>query len=259
MVAKTIELPNIKKCFVPDLGNLICDTDLKQADAQVVAWEADDDILKEVFRTGADLHQTNADELNVPRQAAKAGVHLTNYGGSARTLAIAIGCTVHHAEAFQRRWFDIHPGILDWHERVLDSIQTNRTISNIFGYKNTYFDRVEGLLPEALAWVPQSTVAIIIARAMNEIDKYYPNIQLRAQVHDSMVLEFPREIRKEALILIRRAMEQVCPYEDPLVIGADADLSSRSWGDCSRVSWPKDTGESYDHLLTPADMGNNWV
>jgi len=260
MVAKTIELPNIKKLFIPDYGNILCDTDLKQADAQVVAWEAHDDILKEIFRKGIDLHSANAEILNVPRQDAKAGVHLTNYGGSARTLAKAIGCTVLAAEDFQRRWFGEHPGIKDWHERVADSLATNRSVSNVFGYKNTYFDRVEGLLPEALAWIPQSTVAIVISKAMNEINDYYPALEMRAQVHDSIVVEFGNKNMREALIIIHRAMTKTCPYEDPLIIGADADVSSKSWGDCKRVDWPIDLGQDFPNLRTPEALREaTWI
>ena len=49
MVSKTAPLPNIKKLFKADPGYYICDADLAQADARVVAWEADDDKLKEIF------------------------------------------------------------------------------------------------------------------------------------------------------------------------------------------------------------------
>lgn len=264
MVAKTIELPNIKKFFLPDPGFIIGDFDLKQADAQVVAYEADDDELKQIFKAGIDLHQANADVLGLSgkrgRQDAKQGVHLTNYGGTAYTLARTIGCTVRVAENFQRRWFQHHPGIKDWHDRVADSLATSRSVSNVFGYSNTYFDRVEGLLPEALAWIPQSTVALIISKAMLTLDEYYPCIQLLAQVHDSVVHQFRKEHQREALILTRRALEITCPYDDPLIIGSDADISSKSWGDVERVEWPEDTGESFDFLKTPEKLEqHSWI
>lgn len=260
MVAKTIELPNIKKCFIPDPGFVIGDFDLKQADAQVVAWEANDDELKTIFREGVDLHSANAEVLGCARQDAKAGVHLTNYGGTAYTLARTIGCTVHAAENFQRRWFQHHPGIKDWHDRVADSLATSRSVSNVFGYSNTYFDRIENLLPEALAWIPQSTVAIIISKAMLTLDQYYPNIILLKQVHDSVVHQFVRKYQTEVLIATRRALEIECPYDDPLIIGSDADISDKSWGDCERIAWPEDDGRDLSFLQTPDGLeANSWV
>jgi DNA polymerase-1 len=240
MVAKTIELPNIKKCFIPDPGYIIGDFDLKQADAQVVAWEADDDVLKEIFRTGADLHRINAEDLNCGRLEAKKGVHLTNYLGTPRTLAAAIGCTVHVAENFQRRWFDIHPGISDWHRRIESSLQKTRSVSNKFGYTRTYFGRIENILKEAVAWIPQSTVAIIITKALNELDQYDPFLlHLLLQVHDSIVHQFKPQYRDLVLQKTKKAMEIEVPYDDPLIIPCDAALSTVSWGDCEKVDWPE--------------------
>ena len=39
-------MPNIRKLYVPDPGYEIFDIDFSGADAQVVAWEADDKPLK---------------------------------------------------------------------------------------------------------------------------------------------------------------------------------------------------------------------
>lgn len=124
MVARTIELPNVKKIFLPDPGYFICDSDLAQADAQVVAWEAGDEALKEVFRDpDADLHNNNAQDIfgktgGIYRQRSKAGVHAVNYDVKARTLAIALGITIKEAEAFIDTWFTKHPGIYDWQQRI---------------------------------------------------------------------------------------------------------------------------------------------
>jgi len=156
-----LTLPNVRKMFIPDPGMIIGDFDLAQADAQVVAWEANDEELKAIFRDpSADLHAENAKTIfgkltDKYRKLAKAGVHATNYGSGARTLASALGITVHEAERFQRRWFEAHPGIKEWHQRTLHSLQTKRMVTNAFGFRRYYFDRIEGLLPEALAWVPQ--------------------------------------------------------------------------------------------------------
>ena len=57
MVAQSIPLPNIRKIFIPDPVYILIDSDLAGADAQVVAWEADDEDLKKTllhdFTTGA--------------------------------------------------------------------------------------------------------------------------------------------------------------------------------------------------------------
>ena len=39
-------LPQIRKFFVPDPGKILFDVDLAGADAQIVAWEANDEPLR---------------------------------------------------------------------------------------------------------------------------------------------------------------------------------------------------------------------
>ncbi len=244
MVAKTVELPNIKKLFIPDHGMVIGDFDLAQADAQVVAWEANDDILKAIFRDPKrDLHNENAEAIYgrvTPdfRQKSKAGVHATNYGVRARTLAVTLGITVREAEAFIARWFDIHPGIVDWHKRIQSQLETDRTITNRFGYRRQYFDRIDSIFNQAVAWIPQSTVALIITKAINTIDGELPYVDFLMQVHDSVICQwYPRD-QQRALLGIRQAMETPVPYDDPLIIPAGAEISRRSWGDAKAIPWP---------------------
>jgi hypothetical protein len=57
------QLPNIRKMFIPDSGKVIVDADLAGADAQVVAWEADDTKLKAAFREGKSVHLMNGEDL----------------------------------------------------------------------------------------------------------------------------------------------------------------------------------------------------
>lgn len=252
-----IEIPNIRKMYIPDPGMLICDADLDRADLQVVVWEADDEGLKKVLRQGLDLHLYNArDIFNLPytddeiiegsetceehklryypeRQKAKAGCHATNYGVGARTLAIALGVTVKEAQAFIDRWFGAHPGIKAWHTRTLESLAKHHAVFNKFGYRRPYFDRLDGLLPEALAWIPQSTVACVINRVWTLIDETEPLIQPLIQVHDSLVTQFKIEDKEYALRRLKEIGQSIIiPYDDPLVIPLGAKISTQSWGHC---------------------------
>lgn len=260
MVAKTINLPNIKKCFRPDPGYIICDADLDRADAQVVAWEADDISLKVLFREGLDIHLANASAIfrlgitfdhlrdeaytktlqvkyKPERDMAKRGVHATNYGSNAHTLAKHLNITVKEAEQFQDFWFSAHPGIAAWHDRISDELQTRRQVFNKFGYRRFYFDRVQNLLPEALAWVPQSTVACVINRGWYNLYKNIPEIQVLLQVHDSLVFQVPTDRFRPLLPEIKKNLLITIPYEDPLVIGVGLKASTKNWGDAVEYTW----------------------
>ena len=255
--AEGLHLPNIRKIFIPDPGFTFFDMDLDRADLQIVVWEADEADLKAALRMGVDMHLLNAyilsgkepppyEELvethskyldhrmpyKVERQLAKSFIHGTNYGGGARTMAQAAGVTVHQADRFQKIYFDRYPGLKRWHDRVYAQLITKHYVDNRFGYRKFYFDRVEGLLPEALAWIPQSTVACVINRAWKNIYDNVPEIQVLLQVHDSLAGQFPTHLKDWSIAKQKENSQIVVPYDDPLVIPVGIKTSDKSWGDC---------------------------
>jgi DNA polymerase I-like protein with 3'-5' exonuclease and polymerase domains len=132
----------------------------------------------------------------------------------------------------QARWFQAHPGIKHWHVRVERSLRETRSVSNRFGYRRVYFDRVEGLLPEALAWIPQSTVAIVINEVWAYITSHFPWIEILLQVHDSLVGQFLTNRFEEAQRAVAEAgASVVIPYSNPLTIPLGMKISTKSWGD----------------------------
>lgn len=228
-----LSLPNVRKIFVPDSGYTFFDMDLDRADLQVVVWEAEDDELKQMLREGVDVHTENARLLGCSRQMAKTWVHGTDYGGSPRTMAINCGLLVKDAERMQRLWFGAHPGIERWHRRTEAQLHTKRFVENKYGYRRYYFDRVDGLLPEALAWIPQSTVAITINKIWHGIYHTLPHVQVLLQVHDSLAGQFPTSRAAECLRqLTDLSRTIVIPYADPLIIPTGIKTSTKSWGDC---------------------------
>ncbi len=230
-------LPNVRKLFLPDEGYIIFDADLQGADAYVVAWDSGDEPLKTIFREGRRLHAENAkvifgSEEEPYYSLAKRGVHATNYGCKERTLAVSLGITIAEAQEFQAAWFAAHPAIKAWHERIQRELHTTHSVRNAFGYRRYYFDRLDSILPEALAWIPQSTVACITNRGLVRLDKELPGFELLMQVHDSIVGQFPVTAGLNALEAIRECMRIPVPYPDPLTIPVKIKTSDRSWGAC---------------------------
>lgn len=254
MVAQTVTLPNVKKMFTPDPGYVIYDIDLAQADAQVVAWEANDSILKEIFRDPErDLHDENSYALfnhlsdfwsnfDYYRKQSKAGVHATNYLVTAPTLATTLGISRAAAQEFIDFWFELHPGIAEWHDRIELSLATNRTVTNPFGASITFFDRTPTLMNEAVAWIPQSTVGTVINKGiLNVHNNMRDDVQLLLQVHDSSAGQFKKELLQDRdfMLELKSQYEIVVPYDDPLIIGVGIEVSDKSWGDCKAIPWPE--------------------
>ncbi len=254
--AEDLSLPNIRKIFIPDSGYTFFDMDLDRADLQVVVWEADDHDLKKALRMGVDMHCMNAVDIfrikGIPvdelveshpnyrerrsqigedkRQRAKMGVHAVDYYCKENTLAVQLGITRKEAAAFIEGWYSAHPGIKRWHEHTERQLTTRRFVENRYGYRRFYFDRVEGLLPEALAWIPQSTVAITINKIWHNIYHHLPEVQVLLQVHDSLAGQFPKDYDISRILPYTRIP---IPYQDPLIIPVGFKVSDVSWGDCS--------------------------
>lgn len=262
-----VKFPNVRKMFIPDPGYIIFDCDLSGADAQVVAWEANDADLKAAFRAGLKIHIKNFEDMYQTKfdpklhkdsvqpghiysmyDEMKRSVHATNYGGAARTVATVLGWKVVQAEQFQARWFHLHPAIKEWHRRVERDIQLTRTIKNAFGYRRVYFDRPDALLGQALAWSPQSTVGIIASRGAVRVRKTLPWCHILLQVHDSVVFQLPiHRATTATLHVIRDLLTVPVPFPDPLIIPWSIAASNKSWGDVQGIKW---TGEGLDAILS---------
>jgi hypothetical protein len=251
------KLPNVRKLFIPDPGYVIIDCDLSGADAQVVAWDCGDEDLKAAFKAGLKIHIKNFEDMYEKKfdpavdknsvakghiysayDEMKRSVHATNYGSSARTLAITLGWKISQAQTFQNRWFRLHPRIRDRQREIEVQLQTTRRVSNKFGYRITYFDRVEGLLPQALAWIPQSTIGIVCSRGGVALRKDVPWAEPLLQVHDSLVFQIPfHRVDPGSLDLIKKTIYNEVPYPDPLTIPWGIAVSRKSWGDCQETTW----------------------
>lgn len=247
-----LKLPNVRKLFKPDKGYILCDVDLSGADAQVVAWEAQDEDLKKAFRAGIDIHNKNGRDVfgsaydpgkpsprkGTARDELKAAVHGTNYAGGIRTISKDLGWTGEQVNAFQRKWFGLHPQIKEWHRRVERDLQLKRAVNNKFGYRIVYFDRPDNLLPKGLAWIPQSTIAGVCARSAVRLCAGIPWVELLLQVHDSLVFQIPiAKHNRLSLLEIREMITIEIPYPDPLRIPWGLALSEKSWGDIQKKKW----------------------
>ena len=233
--------------FGPDAGFLWWEADLERADAQIVAAEAGDLELLDAFEQGVDIHQMNADTIGCTRQEAKAGVHLTNYGGKPLTLAKTLHVSISDAKYFQDKWFEAHPKIRQWHLRIESQVMTQRVVENKFGFRRQFFERLEDAFTEALAWIPQSTVAIIINKGMlriwRELMPRYrqPNgtylIEVLTQTHDSCGGQWHESIHDEIRPLVRDCLRVEVPYPRPLYVGVELKTSAISWGDVKLTPW----------------------
>lgn len=242
-------LPNVRKIFIPDEGHTIFDTDLSKADLRIVTWESDCKEMKAMLKEGRDpyvetarefyhdptLTKTRADGSEHPRyRTFKSFAHGTHYLGTPHGLSQRLGLSVHDAEKTQRWYFGKYPEVKDWQQRVITGIKSKRYVQNVFGNRRYYFDRIDdSTFREAIAWIPQSTVALYINRIWLNLWNDARWIWVLLQVHDSLVGQFPTYRKEEAKLAITKAGQIALPYPgDPCIIPMGMKTSEKSWGDC---------------------------
>jgi DNA polymerase I-like protein with 3'-5' exonuclease and polymerase domains/uracil-DNA glycosylase len=237
-------LPNIRKLSIPDPGMTMFDIDLDSADLRIVTWESDCKWMKEHFKAGRkpyvevmkEYYKNPAMTKNShPREYAmfKALCHGTNYLGTADGLAPRLGLLVHEVERIQKWYFGLAPEIARWQSEIKKQVSGRRYVENAWGYRNYFFDKIEGtIFNQAVAWIPQSSVGILINHGLVNIHEQLPEAQLLLQVHDSLVGQVPTARKDELLPRIVELCAVPIPFPDPLVIPVGIVSSETSWGDC---------------------------
>lgn len=239
-----LELPNVRALFIPDNGMTMFDIDLDSADLRIVTWESDCGWMKDQFKNGRKPYVEVMREYfrnpfmsknSHPREYAqfKSLCHGTNYLGTADGIAPRIGLLVHETERIQSWYYQMCPEIKRWQEDIKKQVSGRRYVQNAYGYRNYFFDRIEGtIFNQAVAWVPQSTVACLINRAWASIEANMPEAEILIQVHDSLVGQVPTHLAASLLPEITRLAEVPIPYADPLIIPVGFVSSTKSWGHC---------------------------
>ena len=243
------KLPNLRALIVPDPGYTLVDMDLQRADLWVVAWESQDANLKyklrrEVEDPTQDIHSQNALTIfgavdYYKRRFGKVFAHGTNYGSQPPKMAKELGVTQREAQEAQNKWFQAHPGIQTWHTRTQYNLAKTKMVANAFGYRRFFFDRPDNCFTDALAWVPASTVALVINFILDAIDETLPHVQLLLQVHDSLTLQVPTPLLHSTIPQLQTiASGVIVPYPEPLNIPVSFATSTESWGKVESYAAP---------------------
>lgn len=235
-------LPNVRNLFIPDPDHSFFDIDLDSADLRIVVWESDCKEMKQMFAEGLKPYvevakeyyrDPSIDKHHRSYKLFKALCHGTNYLGSASGLASRIGLLAHEIERIQLWYYSKFPEIKVWQDNLKSQVSSRRYIQNVFGYRQYFFDRIEGtIFNQAVAWIPQSTVACLINRGYRNIHRAEKDIRVLLQVHDSLAGQFPTSMGDEAVARITNHCAVPLPYPEPLIIPVGIKTSTLSWGDC---------------------------
>lgn len=235
------KLPNCKEFFIPDEGYTFFNADYSGADAMVVAADANCSWLLKFFAESNKKLYIYIASHYLQREITtedkwykifKQYCHGTHYGMMEEKAAMNAGIPIVEAKKIRQWYFKLCPEIPEWHRKIANDIKTKGYVENIFGAQGWFLNKdCPTILNQAIAWIPQSTIAILVNKGLVNIEKKEKDIQVLLQVHDALAGQF-KDDDKTAPDRIIKHMSIELPYKKPLIIPVDISYDKRSYGHC---------------------------
>lgn len=213
---------SLRNIVVPDPGKIFSEADLKGAEAMIVAYLCEDELLISKFINGENIHTHTAmmiwpaltpdaiarDKKICHKEGrdtesfyhrAKTTRHAGNYNVGAYTLSMNLKIPKADAEKLIQRFRDRSPNLAMWHSEVDQQLKKDRILITPLGRKRKFFDRYgPELLKQGLAYIPQETAAHILNLGLinvyNKLCAPYKSIEVLLNVHDSILVQHPPEL-----------------------------------------------------------------
>ncbi|WP_236262280.1 DNA polymerase I [Conexibacter woesei] len=230
----------IRACFVAEPGNVLISADYSQVELRVLAHIAGEEVLKEIFRRGEDVHTATAaailgidpEQLDAgSRSKAKMVNYGIVYGLSAFGLADRLQIPREEAQEFIDRYLDGFPAVQAFIRTTIEQATDQGYVTTLMGRRRQIPElRARNYqmrqLGERLAvnTVIQGTAADVIKLAMVNADRALHASGLRTrlilQIHDELLFEGPAEEAEQARDLVVPQMVDALELDPPLVVDA---------------------------------------
>jgi len=228
----------IRRAFVAAKGCVMISADYSQIELRVLAHIADDERMKEAFRSGEDIHAATAravfgattkEEEKEKRRLAKIVNFAIAYSVGAFGLAQRTGLSRKEAKAAIDTYFEMFKGVRRYMDETPEVARENGEVRTMFGRLRQIpdIDNKNGQLRnaaerEAINMPIQGTAADLMKLAMIAVHNALVREKLSGrvimQVHDELLIEAPADEVERTGELVRREMEQVHTLAVPLVV-----------------------------------------
>lgn len=142
------------------------------------------------------------------RDMSKKLGHGSNYLGQPPTMAMHARLPTKPVAIFQDKYFDTFPCIPVWHAHTIETLQSTRTLTHLFGRRRIFWDDVkqQSVINAAVAYCPQGMTGEAINRGILNLF-FDRTFQLMLQVHDSVVFQIPYEQVNDLVPLALQLLE----------------------------------------------------
>ncbi|HZI92392.1 MAG TPA: DNA polymerase I [Thermoleophilaceae bacterium] len=242
----------IRACFVAEDGCRLISADYSQVELRLLAHIAGEDVLKEIFRRGEDVHTATAEQIlggrpgkdsagmpnaSHPDSGTRSKAKMVNYGIvyglSAYGLADRLQIPQEEAQEFIDRYLERFPAVKQFIEDTIAKATNEGFVATEFGRIRRIPElrarqRQTRMLGERLAvnMVIQGTAADIIKVAMVRCRAALRDSGLETrmvlQIHDELLFEGPEAEVAEASGIVEREMAGAFEMDPPLEVDVAA-------------------------------------
>ena len=227
----------IRKCFIPEPGQLFFSADYSQIELRVMAHLSGDENMIEAFREGYDIHAATAariykEDINSVSRDQRTKAKRANfgiiYGITVFGLAERLDISRDEAKQLIEGYFNTFPGVHEYMEKAKETAREH-------GYAETFFRR-RRYLPDitshnatvrnfaernAINAPIQGSAADIIKIAMVRIYERFKREGIRSkmilQVHDELNFSVLPEEKERVEKIVIEEMQNAYPLHVPLV------------------------------------------
>lgn len=255
----------VRRVFIADTGMFFGYADLKSAESMVVAHiTGDREMLRlhsaEYMDGTRDGHKFVASFLldkpieaitSDDRYLGKKCRHALNYimgwyrlmkniNKDADVTGVAI--TAAQAKQFIMKYLQLHPDLKPWWDGISYQLRTTHKVTTLLGRVRTFYGRADEVLPEAIAFAPQGTVAkalnLGLLRAADDPVLADLGFQILLQVHDAIGYQAPVEnlhpVNRRLMELMRVEIPITRRGVEPYTITIPVDIKvGLNWGEWS--------------------------
>lgn len=236
----------IREAFVPEKGHVFVSADYSQFELRLAAVLADDKELIEDFNGDVDIHTKTASEVyHIPmgevtktqRRDAKVINFGVLYGMSPHGLSAATGMNFVESKKFIDQYFELRAPIRKYIDATLKQAQTEGYVETYFGRRrptpdvnSSNFMVREGAKRAAMNMPIQGTEADLMKLAMLLVDERLGDLgEQLLQVHDSILVETPKENAEKVAEILRETMESIA-VDLPIKLKVDV-TTGKNWGE----------------------------
>ena len=235
----------VRACFVAGPGNRLLSCDYNQVELRVLAHVAGEDVLRDIFASGEDVHSATAagivgadPDAITPAERSKAKMvnYGIAYGLSAFGLADRLNIDRDEAALYIERYFERFPAVKRFIDETIAEAEQRGYVTTLMGRRRNIPELRSGNpqrrgLGERLAvnTVIQGTAADIIKVAMVRCHRALADsglgTELVLQIHDELLFEGPEAEMEAAGDIARTEMVGAFDLDPPLAVdvGAGAD------------------------------------